>query len=90
MKESSNIKNIEWIKGGTLRVEFKSDKIYEYKKVPKSVYTDFMNADSLGKFFTLNIKNKFVTEKLESPEPEKKIHGSNVPGAWPFPLGKKP
>jgi hypothetical protein len=75
---------------GDLILKFNNAGYYRYKDVDSDTYWAFEEAESKGKYFAANIKNKFVTEKLELPKPEKKIHGSDVPLAWPFPTGKKP
>lgn len=55
---------------GDLFVQFKNGVIYRYKDVPCVTYEDLYNAASFGKFFTQNIKDKFVTEKVELPKPD--------------------
>lgn len=37
---------------------------YEYKEVPAQVYTDLINAESIGKYFIAHIKNKYEFEKV--------------------------
>jgi hypothetical protein len=88
---------------GDLILKFNNAGYYRYKDVDSDTYWAFEEAESKGKYFAANIKNKFVTEKLElpskptyklnPPKPWKKYpadHGSDVPAAWPFPTGKKP
>jgi hypothetical protein len=90
MKESSFIKDVHWFEG-LLYVTFKNGKIYEFSDVQESVYNDFIAADSLGKFFAANIKDKYETKGFDAPAVQKSdIHGSDVPQAWPFPTGSKP
>lgn len=44
----------------TLGVEFQSgETIYGYRNVPESVYNMFVAADSVGAFYTRNIKDRF-------------------------------
>lgn len=42
-----------------LTVNFRSGGVYEYIEVPEKVYNDLIEAPSAGKFFHINIKNKF-------------------------------
>jgi hypothetical protein len=88
---------------GDLILKFKNSGYYRYKDVDHDTYWEFEEAESKGKYFAKNIKNKFVTEKLDLPRPAKYSlnkprpwtkypddHGSDVEAAWPFPVGKKP
>lgn len=45
---------------GTLTVYFKNGKEYVYEEVPWELVRDFKNSDSAGKFYSANIKGKFV------------------------------
>ena len=38
---------------------------YLYRGVPEKTYTDFVAAESKGKFFASSIRNKFVAEQAE-------------------------
>lgn len=82
MKESSFIKDVRWYEG-LLYVTLKSGMIYEFEDVPESVYTDFIAASSLGKFFARHIKNKYVTESFE----ESTI---TIDLPFPFPISGPP
>jgi len=42
-----------------LTVNFRNGGVYEYIEVPEKVYNDLIEAPSAGKFFHVNIKNKF-------------------------------
>lgn len=42
-----------------LTVNFHNGGVYEYIEVPEEVYNDLLEAPSAGKFFHINIKNKF-------------------------------
>jgi hypothetical protein len=55
---------------GDLFLQFKNGTIYKYKDVPAIVEEALINAESFGKFFAANIKDKFVTEKVEFPKPD--------------------
>jgi len=47
-----------------LHVIFKKGMLhYAYEDVPKSVYEDFMNAESKGQYFARNIKKEYVYRK---------------------------
>ncbi|GAI52038.1 unnamed protein product, partial [marine sediment metagenome] len=43
----------------TLEIEFTNGNIYQYFDVPQSEYEGLMNADSHGKYFHRNIRNKY-------------------------------
>lgn len=47
-----------------LEIEFKKGEVYQYKDVPIAVYTNLMNASSLGKYFNDNIKDVYPYQKL--------------------------
>ncbi len=66
MKKSSFIKSIKQksITLSVVDVEITSGKKYRYYDVPMSVYNKFMAAESKGKFFTANIKDKYFFEQL--------------------------
>ena len=50
-----------------LVVEFKGGKTYVYKEVPPEIYKDMLYAESVGKFFSANIKGNalYPYEKAE-------------------------
>jgi hypothetical protein len=43
-----------------LDIEFKSGRRFSYSDVPKRVYDELMDADSIGRYFNLNIRNHYV------------------------------
>ncbi len=43
----------------TLEVEFTNEKTFQYFNVPKTVYDNFINSESKGRFFRLSIKSNF-------------------------------
>ena len=47
-----------------LTVEFKSGGTYEYAGVDPAMYTQFLQAESIGKFFHANIKGQFDHQKV--------------------------
>lgn len=59
---------IEWIgydhKKSMLQVEFIAGGIYQYEGVPESVYKDFLNAPSHGRFFERAIKGKYPYRRI--------------------------
>ena len=68
--KSSNIKSIGYdIKSKMLEVEFIGGRIYQYNNVDSEKHEALMKADSVGKFYAANIKNKFDWEALLASEP---------------------
>ena len=50
----------------TLTIEFNNEDIYQYADVPRSVYRDFLKAESHGRFFHQKIKGaKYAYEKID-------------------------
>ena len=47
----------------TLEVEFQSGSVYRYFQVQPKVYREFESADSLGRYLSKNIRDKFPYEK---------------------------
>lgn len=47
-----------------LEIEFISGGIYQYFKVPENIYKGLLSAPSHGKFFSLNIRNKFKYKEI--------------------------
>lgn len=47
-----------------LFVVFKNDSTYKYTNIPDVVINGFINAESKGKHFEKEIKNKFYFEKV--------------------------
>jgi hypothetical protein len=45
--------------GSTLTVEFHSGRIYDHPNVPYDVYVEFMNAPSLGEFYSRHIRGRY-------------------------------
>lgn len=53
-------------KSNTLAIKFKgSGQTYHYDNVPQDVFNTLGKADSVGKFFLANIKNKFKHTRLD-------------------------
>jgi len=65
-KDSSLLSKIEWDSEGkkyNLKLYFKpTDVCYTYK-IPLSVFSKFLSAESLGKFFSQYIKNEYEVGK---------------------------
>lgn len=62
--ESSNIARIVYKSDKkTLYITFKRGGTYRYDNVPANIALDLKNAESVGKFFQDNIKNKFNFSK---------------------------
>jgi hypothetical protein len=49
---------------GTLTIEFNSGGVYEYDNVPRSEYVGLLRADSHGKYFHAQIKNRYSCRKI--------------------------
>ncbi|MCK9399180.1 MAG: KTSC domain-containing protein [Bacteroidales bacterium] len=47
-----------------LEIEFNHGGVYQYFDVPKEVYDELMNADSLGSYFYHNIRDDYKYIKL--------------------------
>ena len=48
-----------------LRIAFKNKATFDYLDVAPELFNDLMDADSIGKFFHANVKNKFKGKKRE-------------------------
>jgi hypothetical protein len=60
---SSNIATVAW-EDGTLYLTFNKGGHYAYESVPKSTFERMLKAESVGKFFHAEIRDKFVTRLL--------------------------
>lgn len=62
---SSNISAIGYDEDSqVLEVEFINGGVYSYSSVPAGEYDGFVNADSKGKYFHANIKDRYPFIKL--------------------------
>ncbi len=62
---SSNLQSVGYdATNCTLEVEFNNGSIYQYSKVPESIYKGLMNDLSHGKFFQAYINNFYPCCKL--------------------------
>ncbi|MCB9468393.1 MAG: KTSC domain-containing protein [Candidatus Obscuribacterales bacterium] len=60
---SSNLKSVGY-EDGTLEIEFKNGRIYQYSDVPKEIYDELMTADSLGIYFNSEIRDEYDCERI--------------------------
>lgn len=51
------------VNGNNLIIKFNSGTIYEYKNAACE-FSNLINADSKGKYFHQNIKNKYICNKI--------------------------
>jgi hypothetical protein len=45
--------------GSTLRVQFTTGRTYDHPHVPASVYHEFMNASSMGRYYNQHIRGRY-------------------------------
>ena len=56
--DSSNIERIGYdFNSSTLRIEFKSNRTYDYSNVPENVFNELRHASSVGSYLAMNVKN---------------------------------
>jgi hypothetical protein len=51
-----------------LEIEFLNGRIYQYFEVPKTIYTEFLDSDSKGRYFNAHIRGKFPYREIEIKE----------------------
>ena len=69
--QSSNLKSVGYdTDKKILEVEFQGGGIYQYDKVSQIVFEEFMTAESKGRYFHANIKNKFAHTRVDKPNSE--------------------
>ncbi len=61
--QSSNIEAAGYARG-KLFVKFKSGQVYSYDKVPFTTYREMVEAESVGHYFHLHVRNTFKFERL--------------------------
>lgn len=62
---SSNLRSVGYdASSSTLEVEFHHGGIYQYYGVPESVYRAMMSADSVGSYFSRNIKGAYGDTRI--------------------------
>jgi len=58
--DSSNIERIGYdSSSSTLRIEFKSNRTYDYSNVPENVFNELRQASSVGGYHAAHIKNSY-------------------------------
>jgi hypothetical protein len=63
--DSSNIERIGYdSNSSTLRVEFKSNKKYDYFNVPEYVFNELRSASSIGSYHATHIKNSYPYSEI--------------------------
>ena len=63
---SSAISSVEYDQGSsTLELEFKSGSVYAYQDVPPDVYRELLEADSMGRFVSSNIKGRYPSTRVD-------------------------
>jgi hypothetical protein len=64
---SSSLKSAGYDEGRmTLEIEFlKTGDVYRYLNVPVEIYTDFLNAESQGRFYVKYIRDAFEVQVMK-------------------------
>jgi hypothetical protein len=58
--DSSNIERVGYDStSSTLRIEFKSNRAYDYYNVPENVFNELRYASSVGSYHATHIKNSY-------------------------------
>lgn len=64
--QSSNIAEVDYsAESQELFIKFTNGATYKYEEVPSRVYSDFLKAESKGKFFHSNIRNVYDYRRVE-------------------------
>lgn len=61
--KSSNIRAVGY-EAGTLEIEFTNGSVHAYSGVPQEVYSAMVGAESVGKYFSANVRGKFESVKV--------------------------
>jgi len=69
--KSSNVARARYT-DGDMEVEFKGGSLYRYKDVPEKVFNGLLKAESVGRFLTSEIKDKFDYVKITKEQKEGK------------------
>lgn len=48
-----------------LEIEFQTGLVYQYSGVPPKVYSDLINSEAVGKYFSEKVRNRFRTKQVE-------------------------
>ena len=63
--DSSSIKSIGYDENSQcLEVEFVDEQIYEYERFPKNEFTNLIEAESIGKYFNIHVRNNYKFTKI--------------------------
>lgn len=63
--DSSMIRCISYeASNATLEIEFKSGPVWQYFDFPESLWCEFKGAESKGKYFLREIKNKYTESQI--------------------------
>ena len=49
-----------------LEIQFKSGAVYDYYAVPEEIFAELISAESAGRFFAAEIKDKFECERISA------------------------
>jgi hypothetical protein len=49
-----------------LEIEFRSGLLYRYFDVPQQTYTELLAAESKGRYFNANIRNRFICKQIDT------------------------
>jgi hypothetical protein len=67
--QSSNIESVGYDQSAAvLEIKFRSGEVYQYANVPESIYKGLFNAESKGKYFQANIRNKYQFSRMQGKE----------------------
>lgn len=62
---SSNLRSVGYDpQTQTLEIEFRQNTVYQYYKVPETVFQELMNAPSHGKYFSKWIKKTYSYRRI--------------------------
>lgn len=61
--DSSSISSIGY-KRRTMLVKFLTGRTYQYKKVPRLVFDDFVKSSSKGEYFNNDIRNAYLEKEV--------------------------
>lgn len=70
---SSNLLAVGY-EDGTLIILFRTGQVYAYKPVPPQVYKDFFAKESVGSYFSREIRDKYPSTRLST---ERENHADN-------------
>jgi len=64
--ESSSLRSIGYDRRtATLEIEFDGGGVYRYEDVPLEIWQGLRQADSKGKFFQANVRDRFATSRID-------------------------